>query len=205
MNTLLIATIRSENEIKELINELKSTASTNLKIIISSSMASVAVNVNRGLAAAVGQFIIKVDDDLTGFQHGWDARLIEPFGQDENIGVVSARLLNTDGSVQLTCSRDNNLFPNWTISQRPIVPFCCVAFRNNGLRMDENFVGSGYDDADYCNQLRVNNPNVKFVIHNDVRVIHKHEQKNAQLNENSLYFRKKWSEIYFPDGKGIVE
>lgn len=205
MNTLLIATIRSEDEIRDLINELKSTASTNLKIIISSSKSSVAVNVNRGLGAAEGQYILKVDDDLTGFKYGWDARIIEPFGQDANVAVVSARLLNLDGSVQLTCSRNINLFPTWTVSERPIVPFCCVAFRNNGLRMDENFIGSGYDDADYCNQLRATNSNAKFIIHNEVRVIHKHEQKNAQLNENAFYFRKKWCDFEFLDGKGIVE
>ena len=205
MNTVLIATIRSNDQIIDLINEIKSTASTNLKLVISSSQSSVAINVNRGLDAADGQFILKVDDDITGFSHGWDARLIEPFAQDPSIGVVAARLLNKDGSVQLTCSRNVNLHPRWLVCERPIVPFCCVAFRNDGTRMDENYIGSGYDDGDYCNQLRLKTPNVKFAIHNEVRVIHKHEQKNAQLNQNSVYFRNKWANVNFPDGLGVVE
>lgn len=205
MNTVLIATIRSNDQIRDLIDEIKSTASTNLKLVISSSQSSVAINVNRGLDAADGQFILKVDDDITGFSYGWDARLIEPFGQDANIGAVAARLLNKDGSVQMTCSRNINLHPGWVISERPIVPFCCVALRNDGTRMDENYIGSGYDDGDFCNQLRLKIPHVKFAIHNEVRVIHKHEQKNAQLNKNSVFFRNKWTDVVFPDGMGVVE
>jgi GT2 family glycosyltransferase len=204
MNTLMIATIRNESEISELINEIKRTATTSLKLVISSSLSSVAINVNRALDAAEGQFIIKVDDDITGFSPGWDAKMIEPFGQDANIGVVSARLLNVDGSVQFTCSRNFNMHPDWEVNNRPLVPFCCVAFRNDGTRMDENYIGSGYDDADYCNQLRVKNASVKFLINNQVRLIHKHEQKNAQLDKNSKYFYDKWSGVDFPDGLGLV-
>lgn len=70
--------------------------------------------------------------------------------------------------------------------------------------MDERYIGSGYDDGDFCNQLRVKIPHVKFAIHNEVRVIHKHEQKNAQLNRNALLFREKWTGVAFADttGKG---
>ena len=205
MNTLLIATVRTENEIRDLINEIKSTAITNLKLIVSSSKESVAINVNRGLNEAVGQFVIKVDDDITGFNHGWDANLIQPFSYIDNLEVISARLLNTDGSVQWTCSRDLNLFGPLSFPNNPIVPFCCVAFKKDSLRMDENFIGSGYDDADYCCQLRVKNIHAKFAIHNEVRIIHKHEQKNAQLSKNAIYFRSKWKDIIFADGLGVVE
>jgi hypothetical protein len=205
MNTLLIATIRSENEIRNLVNEIKSTASTDLKLIISSSNNSVAINVNRGLDESVGQFIIKVDDDITGFTHGWDAKLIQPFSQIEDLEVISARLLNMDGSIQLTCSRDSNLHGNLSFPRNPIVPFCCVAFKRSSLRMDENFIGSGYDDADYCCQLRLKNADARFAINNEVRLIHKHEQKNSQLSQNALYFRSKWKDTVFSDGKGAVE
>lgn len=205
MNTLLIATIRPEEEIRNLINEIKATASTNMKLIISSSKNSVAINVNRGLNESVGQFIIKVDDDITGFSYGWDSNLIQPFNQDENLEVISARLLNIDGSVQWTCSRDLNVHAKLSYPINPIVPFCCVAFRRSSMRMDENFIGSGYDDADYCCQLRMHNSNAKFAINNEVRLIHKHEQKNAQLSANAVYFRSKWKDVIFADGKGIVE
>lgn len=205
MNTLLIATVRTNEELRPLVEEIRMTVASDLKLVISSSRESVAINVNRGLNNAEGDFILKVDDDITGFQRGWDLKLIEPMQRDPMIGAVAARLLNKDGSVQLTCSRDVNMHPEWLVTDRPIVPFCCVAFRNDGTRMDERYVGSGYDDGDYCNQLRVKIPNVKFAIHNEVRVIHKHEQKNAQLNRNALVFREKWAGVAFADGKGVVE
>lgn len=104
MNTLLIATVRTNDELRPLVEEIRMTVASDLKLVISSSRESVAINVNRGLNSAEGDFILKVDDDITGFQRGWDLKLIEPMQQDPMIGAVAARLLNKDGSVQLTCS-----------------------------------------------------------------------------------------------------
>ena len=71
--------------------------------------------------------------------------------------------------------------------------------------MDEIYLGSGYDDSDFCCQLRMARPHVKFAIHNEVRVIHKHEQKNSQYSHNAQLFRAKWANVQFPDGKGLME
>lgn len=205
MISILVPTIKSVEQLGYLLNELKSKSLSNPQIVVSTSPSSVAININRGLDKCKGSIIIKVDDDISGFDHGWDIKLIEPLVNSENVKLVAARLLNPDGSVQVTCSRDVNIQPRIVSPIRPLVPFCCVALKRDQLRMDERYQGSGYDDTDYCNQLRVKYKTPTFLINNEVRLFHRNESKNAQFEKNRALFIDKWRNTVFADGKGLVE
>jgi hypothetical protein len=72
----------------------------------------------------------------------------------------------------------------------------CVAFRRTDLRFDENFIGSGFEDDDYCYQLRAQNPKARFVVDNGVMVTHLNEMKNQRgrfFDHNKRYFQQKWN------------
>jgi GT2 family glycosyltransferase len=59
-------------------------------------------NCNAGAARASGDVLFFVNQDcfaVDGWSNGWDAHLLEAFN-DGNVGVVGARLLFPDGSVQ---------------------------------------------------------------------------------------------------------
>jgi len=82
------------------------------------------------------------------------------------------------------------------VEQRQL-PTTLIAFRNNHIRFDEMFIGSGFEDNDFCRQFGREYPNGKFVICNRVKVIHLNEMKNQkgrywEVNKN--YFLKKWPE-----------
>jgi hypothetical protein len=196
MASILIPTVKSKLEIADLIQEISATASENHTLFVSSSRESVAKNINRGLEAIRDELIIKVDDDISGFQYGWDRSLLKPLRESKSIAAVGARLLNPDGTTQLTCS--SNLNMHGAFVQVRMLPFCCVAIRNEGIKMDENFLGTGFDDLDYLNQLSLKHPNAVFIINNEVRLLHRNEQKGSDfLERNRAYFQAKWNQPEF--------
>jgi len=201
MNSILIATIKKEEELAGLINELKSKAVLEYEVIISSSEGSVAYNSNRGLERAKGEIILKVDDDVFDFPQGWDKLLIDTLSLDKNIVIASARVLNPNGTVQKTCSNTEDLTPDIIDPPSGLAPFCCVAFRNDGLRFDEVFQGSSYDDTDFNLQLRMKYPSCRVVINNKIQIKHKLESKVNRFGANQELFLKKWQGVVFPDGK----
>lgn len=200
MNSILIATIKEENELTGLIDELKSKAVLEYELIVSSSKNSVAYNSNRGLERAKGDIILKVDDDVFDFPQGWDKLLVDTLKQDSRIIIASVRVFNPDGTVQKTCSNTMELEPEIIDTPSGLVPFCCVAFRNDGTRFDENFKGSSFDDTDFNFQLRMKYPGWRAVINNSIRLKHKLESKVCRFGENQTYFLNKWNNIVFPDG-----
>jgi len=83
--------------------------------------------------------------------------------------------------------------------QQPVVfvrcvPGACMAFKRCDIRFDLNYKGSGVVDTDFCWQYK-DRFNAKFVIDNQVKVVHANEKKNqggAYYAENNAYFFKKW-------------
>ena len=70
----------------------------------------------------------------------------------------------------------------------------CIAIGNDGLRFDEHFLGSGFEDDDFCMQLREKYPDGIWLILHDVKVIHTNEKKNqaAPWLHNRRHFETKW-------------
>lgn len=107
--------------------------------------------------------------------------------------MVSARLMNTDGTPQKVMGF-SDVFGKVTVEIN-CCPSAAIAFRNDGTRFDERYGGSGYEDSDFIRQLKVKYPAGKIVVNNEVRLVHRNEMKN-QLGENYKinreYFLKKW-------------
>lgn len=137
--------------------------------------------------------VVMMDDDISGFYPGWAEKLIKPLINHPDIIYVSARLLNPDGTLQnaMGASQDDKT----PILDVPTAPSACVAFRITGVRFDEKFVGSGWEDTDFVKQLKKLFPHGRIVINNEVRMTHANEMKN-QLGENfqknRAYFNRKW-------------
>lgn len=167
---------------------------------------SASVNRNVGLEVAVSDLVIMVDDDVTKFPPLWDSLLLRPLREHPECVMVSARLMNADGtSGPMLGLPPPTKDSGWTeVSERKLLTACC-AFPNDGLRFDENFLGSGFEDDDFCAQLRQKYPDGTFLINEDVRVVHLNSMRNqgfikgvgpvpgGNFEKNKAYYEKKWS------------
>lgn len=185
MVSIIIPTIRTKEEIAGLISEIKNSVAYELDLIMASDInKSAAENRNAGLDKAKGEFIIMCDDDTESYPYGWDRDLIDAL-KHTGASMVGARLLNPDGSLHATCYGNFDLSRDF-IEVRTMITAVC-AFRNTALRFDENYIGSGYEDTDFCKQL-----GGKFYVANKVRIIHRQEHKNPFDVRNGRYFWEKW-------------
>ncbi len=182
--SVIIPTIRKEKAIAGLINEIKGTATHMTELIVASGNGSAAQNRNIGLNRASSEFIIMCDDDTKGYALGWDIKLVETLVL-LNASMVGARLLNPNGSLQNTAYGNFDLSKDYCQVRTMITAVC--AFRSTKLRFDENFVGSGYEDTDFCRQL-----GGKFYVLNTVVVTHVNEHKKPNDVKNSAYYMRKW-------------
>lgn len=169
-------------------------------VIVSSLNDSASVNRNWCLMGCTDDVAIMLDDDISGFYRGWEDDLLSPMA-DPDVVMVSARLMNPDGSVGPTCSRCYRLEPD-AIEIEPsdhcVLPTAAIAFRNCGIRFDEGFIGSGWEDNDWCFEYLKRFPSAKFVQSNKCRLIHANEQKNQGDKfwiHNQMHFMKKWGAI----------
>lgn len=136
--------------------------------------------------------IIMIDDDISGFTYGWDYKMAETLF-NQKIVLVSARLLNPNGSIQNVIGGQHSKKKGLAKVNR--CPSSAIAFRNNGLRFDENYVGSGFEDTDFCEEIKRRYPKHDIVINNDVCLIHQNEHKNQlgkNYTKNRLYYNQKW-------------
>ena len=184
--SIIVPTIKTEKEIADLISEIKKTKSNKSELIVVSSPKSAAKNQNIGLDKAKGEFIIICGDDIEQFPAGWDDDLIEGL-KKTGASMVGPRLLNPDGSLQAVKYRNYDLSKEF-VQVRTMIT-ACSAFRNTHLRFDENYMGSGWEDTDFCMQL-----GGTFFVINSVKLHHRNEGKNKLLfkGRNRAYFKSKW-------------
>jgi len=184
MVDIIIPTIRTEEEIATLISEIKNSVIYELNLIVVSGNRSAAKNRNIGLDKAKADFIIMCDDDIKKLPSGWDRDLIDALKQT-GASMVGARLFNPDGALQVTNYRNFDLSKD--LVEVEIMITACCAFKNSALRFDENYMGSGYEDTDFCRQL-----GGRFFVANKVKIVHKNEHKNPFDVQNGKYFCEKW-------------
>ena len=197
---IIIPSIKKFKEYKEISN-IKSTRKSCGNIIFTGLRKSAAKNRNYGLDKSKAEIIIMIDDDITGFYYGWDIDLTKPLVEDKEIVMISSRLLNSDGTIgHMMLPKEKG--PEYYDLSKDIIEIkrkrlltACIAIRKNNLRYDEKFIGSGFEDDDYCKRLAIEYPYGKFLINNKCKIIHLNERKN-QLDKywrkNQKYFIKKW-------------
>ena len=204
MIDVIIPTCKTQPEIACQQQEMLDTAGYLARITATCQQGSAAYNRNYGLGKTFCDVVIMVDDDVCNFPPKWAWDLIATLEIISDCVLVSARLMNEDGTPgPMTGEPPPTADTGLTVATR--LPTACVAFRNDGLRFDESFVGSGWEDDDFCAQLRRKYPKGKFVINEDVRVVHKNEMKQqgfikgkgpvpgGNFEKNQAYFEKKWN------------
>ena len=198
---IIIPTLRPLAELRNQIADIERTAVLPHTVIATCQQASAAVNRNFGLDRASSDVVITLDDDVTGFFPGWDLRLVMPLAVNPDLVMVSARLMNPDGSPGPNCADNYDLGPDLIYIRKrpdlpaPLMPSAAIAFRNIGLRYDSNYEGSGWEDGDFMAEISRSNRNFRYVISNQCRLIHWNEMKNQHgkvWERNERYFRLKW-------------
>ena len=205
---VVIPTCKKIADVQLLVKEIRDYTPASIPIIPTCSDASAAVNRNIGLNNAKnGEVVIMADDDMTGFFNNWYNILTAPLIHFPDVCAVSARLLNTSGKLGPMIGCNKNIDDAY-IEAESVMPSACIAFVNNGLRFDENFIGSGFEDTDFMRQLLTHNPGYRLIVNNRCRLIHKHEMKNQGgqfFEHNKNYFCDKWQDETYRDMKPYVK
>lgn len=200
---ILIPTYRQPPAIQPMIDALKPTLPKCDNDIIASCLPeSAAINRNFCLShVKVGEVAVMLDDDIEGFYPGWIDDLTKPLA-DESVVMVSARLMNPDGTVGPTCSRCYDLGPEEIEIHSNgvcVLPTAAIAFRHRGHCFDEQFIGSGFEDGDWCLQYLQDDPRARFIQSNKCRLTHLNlmrNQKGKIWRKNEHYFFSKWKPSY---------
>lgn len=175
----IIPTCKNPDEIALLVFQMESRWSRELEIIHTCiEGASAAVNRNAGLKQCdVGDIVIMLDDDIDELPLCWDRFMWEPFEKNPGrFSMVSARLLNKDKTIQPVMGGYATRLNGWVEVTK--MPSAMIAFEHTGIFFNEKFKGSGWEDTSFCRRLHNAYPEKKFIINNDIRVVHKNEMKN---------------------------
>lgn len=190
---ILIPSCKDDWDLSEMIGEMVQADRWCSDLIYYSCLKeSASINRNNCLDHSTAEYVIMVDDDITGFFPCWYELLVEPLKNDPKIIYVSARLMNELGEPQMVMGFSKNI--KSPIVEVPTAPSAAVAFRSDGSRFDEQFVGCGWEDSLFVEYLKHRYPGGKVVVNNNVKLTHKNEMKN-QLGENykineKLYYKK---------------
>jgi len=196
--SIVVPTYRSFGQVESMIRSMEKTAYSVGEIVVTCTAGSAAVNRNFGLAHSRYGIVIMVDDDMDGFFPGWDTVLLDPLIKDPEIVMISARLIRPNGKLGCTMGDNYDVSCDLALCTNQQVPTACVAFKKNGLHFDEGYIGSGFEDTDYCRQISKRYPQGKFVINNKCRLVHINEMKNQQgryWEANKAFFLKKWGKL----------
>lgn len=206
MYDIIIPSNKNIDELRVIVRAIRRFDSEKHNYIPTGFQVSAATNRNYGLAKCYNDIVIMMDDDIGGFYSGWQDELINPLLSDQAIKLVSARLLTPVGGLSPMMGCDYDLSKIFSEADKVILS-ACIAFRLedvSGIWFDENYVGSGFEDTDFCFQLREKHKdNCKIVVNNRCALVHFHEMKNQASNfsANQKYFVKKWK---FEGFRGLV-
>jgi len=137
-----------------------------------------------------------LDDDITGLPLGWVHRLDEVMARHPNCMMASPRLLNPDGTPGIMVGNPTDGFVGCEVMPGREIVTACIALRKTPVRFDEAYIGSGFEDNDYCRQLRLFNPDAALICVHDLEVTHLNEKKNQGgkwWDHNKAYFTAKWA------------
>jgi hypothetical protein len=177
---------------------IEKTVSIANNIFVNKSNNSAAYNRNRLLDKSSADIKIMIDDDISGFYCGWDSDLLGVMGINN---IVSARLMTSGNSpAHMNCFDENkglndlqdDIIQIWP-GETHIMPSSAFAFIDMGIRFDENYIGSGYEDTDFFRQYFVKYK-TEFYVNNLCRLLHANEMKKQteNLKINRDYYNKKW-------------
>lgn len=195
---ILVPTCKLQSKLMDFTRSILDTTDTTAgDLIMTHKQVSAAVNRNYALEYATAPVVIMLDDDISGFYPGWDRELVEALMESESHVMVSARLMHTDGTPGIMMNFTPDMSCKFQYTQG-FLPSSCIAFRNDGSRFDENFIGSGWEDTDFCETLQKRYPAGQFLIANGVKLVHANEMKQGNRTnyvKNHQYYIEKHGRI----------
>lgn len=156
-----------------------------VRVIATCANVSASCNRNAGLDRSTSRVRIMMDDDISGFPQNWARDLVAAFDADPDCVMLSAQLTHADGSPAFMMGM-NGVYPNnevpesglTVLSRQKLVTACFVT--DSTVRFDPYFRGSGFEDDKFCDDLREQHPDGRWIVCHDVRVVHLNEQKNQR-------------------------
>jgi hypothetical protein len=200
---IILVTHKPRKEVKNQIQEIEynTPESFNLTVTCQGGK-SAAVNRNYGLERVESDIFVMMDDDITGFYEGWLTDFVQPMIDDKNIILSTIRCLRPDGGVgpMMCCGGipiDKGVYDAIPCGYKDYrrVPTACIAVRKNNIRFDEGFVGSGYEDSDFMNNISRIFPGHRFVVNNNCKLIHLNTMQNQggkYWEHNKKLYLEKW-------------
>jgi glycosyltransferase involved in cell wall biosynthesis len=197
---VIIPTRSPPDVIQRLVDQISDTAGYPHRIVYTGADASAAANRNLGLDRSDGDMVAMVDDDIEFPPHcaGWLSLLVHTMSHP-NVVMVSAQLVSPKGGFAYMtgvddCGNTARLYGESIVPTKKVLTACCV-FRHYGLRFDENYIGSGFEDIDFCHSLAALQPTGIFMVCHSAWAIHHNEQKNQKgrnWKANEDLYNKKW-------------
>ena len=195
---IIIPTLKSREDVAAQVAEITETAGCPVNVIATCQHVSAAANRNIGLDQSTSDPLIMLDDDMEQFPLGWAVRLADVLLQTPHAVMASPQLAKPDGTPGPMMGGVQIRQGGVTRAAQRKLPTACIAIRRNSLRFDESFLGSGFEDDDYCAQLRAAHPNAEFLVCHDVWIVHRNEMKNQHgpnWERNKRYFERKWDVV----------
>jgi GT2 family glycosyltransferase len=178
---------------------------------------------NQGTRAAQGRYVVHLNNDTVGHP-GWLAAMLRVFAEEPNVGVVGARLLFPDGTLQHAgvVAAPNRLGPEgfgpyhflwkWP-GDTPaamhrtdydcVTGACLVMERDVYLELggfDEAY-WNGYEDVDLCYKARARG--LRVIYEPSAVLIHYESQSGIQRKRRVLHnvreLAERWRDVIVPD------
>lgn len=152
------------------------------KLIVNIEKQSVVRNRVECLKSSKSPFVLWLDDDVVFENPGWDLALWQRISCEPTTGVVGIRVKHWQ------------LLESTPLRPEGSVPDVCGAVMMTrsipSVVFDDNYVGSQWEDTDYCFSVRRAGYNI--IQDNSIAVIHYNEEKNRNYTHNQAYFNRKW-------------
>ncbi len=159
------------------------------RLIMPSSPASQAKNLNRGLDVATSRYIAVLDWDVE-VPPGWLAKLACILDNYPHVGVVGGALTPNDWYVSK---------PEGYVGPFPTLAAGCMLIRDIGLRFDERYPHGWFMDTDFCREYKRRGYDIWL---DRTVVVPHHLTRSTSGEDHSVHramceavYRDKWGDI----------
>src|SRR4051812_8669413 len=185
MTDILIRCYEPGDRLRALLDNLTRVTRSPYNVILVVGKRHAARNQNLALDRVLTRYAVFLDDDIL-LTEGWLERLRETMDRT-GAGAVSGRQLSIDGRALYSSAG----CPEGAIVEAPIGGTCFMFRTDLGLRFDESYVRSQWDDVDFMFQLSEHG----YKTYVDGRVPFNHyAEGKIWLNQNFTHFNQKWTE-----------
>jgi hypothetical protein len=155
------------------------------KLILGIEKQSVVANRLACLTESKASYVLWLDDDVIFETPNWDVALFNSLYSDSSIGIVSIWAKN---AWQLKKFGNSYKRPDGFVND--VCGAVMMCRKINNVNFDTNYVGSQWEDTDYCYAVR--KAGYKVLQNNNLYCIHVNQEVNRNYSENEVYFKKKW-------------